>query len=144
MQCSLCLTSKTKFTDPTISDHLQTSKIMKNDGKLRLYSITNNADEDTNTTSYRKDGRSLMQCGNPPHVLKMVVKPYSKNINTDSTYKRTYHHAQQGNPNNHLHISRRRIGRPLYPGPNYPIYSSNSTTASYITPTHHLESIYNV
>ena len=31
-----------------------------------------------------------------------------------------------------------------YPGPNHPIYSSNSTTTSYITSTHHPESIYNV
>ena len=87
MQCSSCPTSKMKFMDQTSSDHLQTSKMMKNDGKLRLYSITNDADKDTNTMSYGKDGRSLMQHGNLPHVSKMVVKPYSKNINTNSTYK---------------------------------------------------------
>ena len=86
MQCFLCPTSKTKFMDPTTSDHLQTLKMMKNDGKLRLYSITNDADEDTNTMSYGKDGQSPMQCGNPPHVLKMVAKPYSKNIDTDFIY----------------------------------------------------------
>ena len=118
--------------------------MMKNNGKLRLYSITNDAAEDTNTTSYGKDGWSLMQHGNLPHVSKMVAKPYSKNINTDSTYKWTCHHAQQGNPDNHLHIPWRRIGRPLYSGPNNSVYSSNSTTASYITLMHHLESIYNI
>ena len=85
-----------------------------------------------------------MQHGNPPRVSKMVAKPYSKNINTDSTYKWTCHHAQQGNPNNYLHVPRRRSGGPSYPGPNNPIYSSNTTTASHITPMHHLESIYNV
>ena len=47
-------------------------------------------------------------------------------------------------PNNHLHISRRRISRPSYPHPNDSVYSPNSTTASYIIPTHHLESIYNI
>ena len=101
-----------KFIDQTSSDHLQTLKMMKNDGKLRLYSITDDAAKDTNTMSYGKDGQSLMQCGNLPHVSKMVAKPYSKNIDTDFTYKRTCHHAKQGNPDNHLHISRRRIGRP--------------------------------
>ena len=94
--------------------------------------------------SYGKDGQSLMQCGNPPCVLKMVAKPYSKNIDTNSTYKQTCHHAQQGNPNNYLHIPRRRIGRPSYFGPNNSIYSPSSTTTSYITSMHHPESIYNI
>ena len=113
----------------------------EDDGKLRLYSTTNDVAEDTNTI---KDGRSLMQHGNLPCVSKMVAKPYSKNINTKFIYKWTYHHAQQGNPNNHPNIPRRRSGRPSYPGPNHPIYSSNSTTASYITSTHCPESIYNI
>ena len=99
--------------------------------------------EDTNTTSYGKDGWSLMQCGNLPHVLKMVQKKYSKNIDTDFNDKQTHDHAQQGNPNNYLYIPRRRSGRPSYPGPNHSIYSSNSTTTSHIT-THSPESIYNV
>ena len=124
-------------------DHHQTSKMMKNNGKSRLYSITDNAD-DTNTTSYGKDGQSLMQHRNPPHVSKMVAKPYSKNIDADSTYKQTHHHAQQGNPDNHLHVSRRRISRPSHPGPNDSICLSNSTTASHVTLMHHPESIYNV
>ena len=94
--------------------------------------------------SYGKDGQSPMQCGNLPCVSKMVARPYSKNIDADSTYKQTRHHAQQGNPDNYLHISRRRIGRPLHPSPNDSIYSPNSTTTSYITPTHCPESIYNV
>ena len=98
----------------------------------------------TNTTSYGKDGRSPMQCGNPPHVSKMVAKPYSKNIDTDFTYKQTCHHAQQGNPNNHPHIPRRRSGRPSYSGPNNSVYSSNTTTASHIASTHRPESIYNI
>ena len=85
-----------------------------------------------------------MQCGNPPHVSKMVVKPYSKNIDADSTYKQTRHHAQQGNPNNYLHIPGRRTSGPLHLSPNDSIYSPNSTTASYITSMHHLESIYNI
>ena len=130
--------------NPTSSNHLQTSKMMKNDGKSRLYLITNDTDEDTNTMSYGKDGQSPMQCGNLPHVSKMVVKPYSKNIDADSTYKWTQHHAQQGNPDNHLHISRRRIGRPSHSGSNNSTCSPNSTTASYIISMHCLESIYNV
>ena len=144
IQCSSCLTLKTKFMDPISSNHLQTSKMMKNDGKSRLYLITNDADEDTNTTSYGKDGRSLMQCRNLLHVSKMVAKPYSKNINANSTYKQTHHYAQQGNPDDHLHIPRRRISGPLYLGPNDSIYSPNSITTSNITPTHHPESIYNI
>ena len=144
MQCSSCLTSKTKFMDPTSSNHLQTSKMKKNNGKSRLYSITNNADEDTNTTSYGKDGRSPMQHGNFLCVSKMVAKLYSKNIDANSIYKQTCHHAQQGNPNNHLHVPRRRIGRPSYSGPINSICSSNSTTTSHITPMHCPESIYNV
>ena len=115
MQCSSCFTLKMKFMDPTSSNHLQTLKMMKNDGKSRLYSITDDTDKDTNTTSYGKDGQSPMQHGNLPCVSKMVVKPYSKNIDTDSTYKQTQHYAQQGNPDNYLHVSRRRSGRPSYP-----------------------------
>ena len=73
-----------KFTDQTSSNHLQTFKMMKNDGKSRLYSTTDDVAEDTNTI---KDGQSLMQHGNLPCVSKMVAKPYSKNINTDFIYK---------------------------------------------------------
>ena len=62
-----------KFMDPTSSDHLQTSKMMKNDGKLRLYSIIDDVAKDINTMSYGKDGWSPMQCGNPPCVSKMVA-----------------------------------------------------------------------
>ena len=119
-------------------------KMMKNNGKLRLYSTTDDTAEDTNTTSYGKDGQSLMQHGNPPHVSKMVVKPYSKNIDTDFIYKWTCHHAQQGNPDNHLHVPRGRSGRPSYPSPNDSVYSSNTTTTSHTASTHHLESIYNI
>ena len=143
MQCSSCLTLRMKFMDQISSNHLQTSKMMKNNGKLRLYSITDDAAKDTNTMSYGKDGQSLMQCGNLPHVSKMVVKPYSKNINADFIYKWTCHHAQQENPNNYLHIPRRRSGRPSYPGSNHSVYLSNTTT-SHITPMHHPESIYDV
>ena len=141
MQCSSCLTSKTKFTDQTSSDHHQTSKMMKNNGKSRLYSITDNVDEDINIMSYGKDGQSPMQHGNPPCVSKMVAKPYSKNTNTNFTYKQTHHHAQQGN---YLHVSRRKSSGPSYHGPNNSVYSPSSTTTSHITPMHHIESIYNV
>ena len=63
----------------------------------------------------------------PSMCFEKVQKKYSKNINADFTYKQTCHHAQQGNPDNHFHIPRRRPGRPSYPGPNHSIYSSNST-----------------
>ena len=67
-------------------------------------------------------------------------------ISTPTTpmYKQTHHHAQQGNPNNYLHIPRRRSGRPSYSGPNHSICLSNSTTTSHIIPMHCPQSIYNV
>ena len=130
--------------DQTSSNHLQTLKMMKNNGKLRLYSIMDDVAKDTNTTFYRKDGQSLMQHGNLLCVLRKVEKPYSENIDADYTYKQTCHHAQQGNPNNHLHIPRKRSGRPSYIGSDHSIHLSNFTTASHITPMHCLESIYDV
>ena len=85
-----------------------------------------------------------MQYENSLCVSKMVVKKYSKNIDTNYTYKQTYHHAWQGNPNNHFHIPRRKSAWPSYPGSNYSVYSSNSTTTFYIIPMHCLKSIYNI
>ena len=147
MQCSSCLTYvENEVHGPNFLYHLQTSKIMKNDGRLRLYSTTDDKTKDTNTISYRKDGQSLMQHGNPPCVSKMVVKKYTKNINANANYiyKWTCHHAQQRNPDNHLHISRGRSGWPSYFGPNHSIYLTNSTTTSHIDPTHRPQSIYDI
>ena len=72
--------------DPTISDHLQTSKMMKNDGKSRLSLNIENEAEDINTSFCGKAIRLLKHRGNRPRVLKMVQKKSSKSINTDTSY----------------------------------------------------------
>ena len=85
MQCSSCLTSKPKFTDPTISDHLLISKTTKNDGRLKPSEIIENEVEDINTRSYGKAIRLPRQRGNRPRVLKTEEKKSYKNTDTAST-----------------------------------------------------------
>ena len=75
-----------KYMDPIISDHLLISKMMKNDGKSKLFSDTENEAEDTNTLSYGKAIRLQKHHGNQPHVLKTVQKKSLKSIKTKTSY----------------------------------------------------------
>ena len=72
--------------DPIISDHLLTSKMMKNNGKSRLSLNTKNEAKDINTSSYGKAIRLRKHRGNRPHVLKTARKKSLKSINTDISY----------------------------------------------------------
>src|SRR5258708_17062958 len=76
-----------KFTDPTTADHLLTSKMMKNDGKLKLSSNIKNEAEDIDTMSYGKAIRLPKHRGNQPRVLKTAQRISFKNTNTVTTYK---------------------------------------------------------
>ena len=86
MQCSSCLTPKPKFTDPTTSDHLPTSKMTKIDGRSKLSkTINDEAETAINTKSYVKATQLLRQRGNQPRVLKTEEKKFFKNIDTAFT-----------------------------------------------------------
>ena len=94
MPSSLCLTRKTKFTDPTTSDPHLILKTTKNNGKLKLSLNTENEAEDTSTMSYGKAIRLRKHRGNQPCVLKMTQKTSFKTIDTDMTYN---HSADMSN-----------------------------------------------
>jgi len=80
MQCFSCLTPKPKFMDPIASDHLLTSKTMKNYGRLKPSEIIDDeAEMAINTKSYGKDIRLPRQYGNRPCVSKMEEKKFFRN-----------------------------------------------------------------
>ena len=60
--------------------------MMKNDGKLKLFSDIENEAEDTNTLSCGKAIRLRKHCGNRPHVLKTAQKKSLKSIKTETSY----------------------------------------------------------
>ena len=75
-----------KYMDPTISDHHLTSKMKRNDGKLKLFSNIENEAEDINTMSCGKAIQLWKHHGNRPHVLKTAQRKSSKSIKTEISY----------------------------------------------------------
>ena len=94
--------------DPTTSDHHLISKMMKNDGKLKLSLNIKNKAEDTNTMSYGKAIWLWKHRGNRPHVSKMAQKTSFKNIDTKIFYNHTWNNRTHDVSNSCHHSYRPR------------------------------------
>ena len=78
-----------KYTDPTISNHLLISKMMKNDGKSKPSLNIENEAKDISTMSYGKAIQLWKHHGNWPRVSKMAQRKSLKSIKIETSYNHT-------------------------------------------------------